>query len=88
MSPSARRRLRITGRYVVLVVVAVLILFPIWTTLMGALKPGPKLLDYPAHCCRSISRSTPCARPGASATSTGISSTAPSSRSPSRSARS
>src|SRR6516165_9943318 len=47
MSPKARRRLRVTGRYVMLVVVAVLILFPIWTTLMGALKPGPKLLDYP-----------------------------------------
>jgi sn-glycerol 3-phosphate transport system permease protein len=47
MSPSARRRLRITGRYVLLVAVAVLILFPMWTTLMEALKPGPKLLDYP-----------------------------------------
>jgi sn-glycerol 3-phosphate transport system permease protein len=47
MSPRARRRLRVIGRYVTLVIVAVLILFPIWTTLMGALKPGPKLLDYP-----------------------------------------
>ena len=35
MSPRARRRLRVIGRYVLLVIVAVLILFPIWTTLMA-----------------------------------------------------
>jgi sn-glycerol 3-phosphate transport system permease protein len=47
MSARTRRRLRTVGRYVLLLVVAVLVLFPIWTTLMGAFKPGPKLLDYP-----------------------------------------
>jgi sn-glycerol 3-phosphate transport system permease protein len=38
---------RRVGRYVVLLVVAAVVLLPIWTTLMGALKPGTKLLDYP-----------------------------------------
>jgi sn-glycerol 3-phosphate transport system permease protein len=47
MSARTRRRLRIVGRYALLLVVAVFVLFPIWTTLMFALKPGPKLLDYP-----------------------------------------
>jgi sn-glycerol 3-phosphate transport system permease protein len=47
MSASSRRRARVVGRYGLLVVVAVLVLFPIWVTLMGALKPGAKLLDYP-----------------------------------------
>jgi sn-glycerol 3-phosphate transport system permease protein len=47
MSARTRRRLRTVGRYALLLVVAVFVLFPIWTTLMGALKPGPKLLDYP-----------------------------------------
>ncbi len=42
-----RRRLRLTGRYVLLALVAVVVLLPIWTTLMGALKPGAKFLDYP-----------------------------------------
>ncbi len=47
MSARSARRARLVGRYVVLVVVAVLVVFPIWATLMGALKPGAELLDYP-----------------------------------------
>ena len=37
---------RLVGRYVLLLVVAVVILVPIWTTLMGALH-GVDYLDYP-----------------------------------------
>ena len=35
------------GRYVLLVVVTVVVLLPIYVTLIGALKPGEELLDYP-----------------------------------------
>ncbi len=38
---------RMVGRYVVLSVVAFLVLFPIYTTLIAALKPGSKVLDRP-----------------------------------------
>ena len=38
---------RTAGRYAVLVVVAVLVLLPIYVTVIGALKPGRELLDFP-----------------------------------------
>jgi sn-glycerol 3-phosphate transport system permease protein len=42
--PGGWRRV---GRYVVLCVVAFFVLFPIYTTLVAALKPGPKVLQHP-----------------------------------------
>jgi sn-glycerol 3-phosphate transport system permease protein len=47
MPADRPRGVRLLGRYAVLIVVAAVVLLPIWTTLMGALKPGVKLLDYP-----------------------------------------
>jgi sn-glycerol 3-phosphate transport system permease protein len=47
MPADVPRGARLVGRYVVLIAVAAVVFLPIWTTLMGALKPGPKLLDYP-----------------------------------------
>jgi len=47
MPVDEMRGTRRAGRYIVLIVVAAVVLLPIWTTLMGALKPGTKLLDYP-----------------------------------------
>jgi sn-glycerol 3-phosphate transport system permease protein len=44
---SVRPGWRKVGRYVVLVLVAFLVLFPIYTTLLAALKPGPKVIDRP-----------------------------------------
>ena len=38
---------RKVGRYALLVVVAVIVLFPIYATLMQALKTGPDVLDHP-----------------------------------------
>ena len=38
---------RLVGRYMVLAVVAFLVLFPIYTTLVAAFKPGPKVFDNP-----------------------------------------
>ena len=38
---------RMVGRYVVLAVVAFLVLFPIYTTVVASLKPGGKVLDRP-----------------------------------------
>ncbi len=38
---------RMVGRYVVLGVVAFLVLFPVYTTVIAALKPGSKVLDHP-----------------------------------------
>jgi sn-glycerol 3-phosphate transport system permease protein len=35
------------GRYVLLVVVTIIVLLPIYVTLIGALKPGEELLNYP-----------------------------------------
>ena len=35
------------GRYGLLVGVTVVVLLPIYVTLIGALKPGEELLDYP-----------------------------------------
>lgn len=40
---------RRAGRYLVLAVLAVVVLLPIWVTLMGALKPGNKVLDFPRN---------------------------------------
>lgn len=42
-----RTPLRRAGRYALLATVAVVVLTPIYTTLIGALKPGDELLDYP-----------------------------------------
>jgi sn-glycerol 3-phosphate transport system permease protein len=47
MPADEARGARLVGRYIVLFVVAAVVLLPIWTTLMGALKPGTKLIDYP-----------------------------------------
>jgi sn-glycerol 3-phosphate transport system permease protein len=41
------RGFRLAGRYALLVAVAVVVLLPMWATLMAALKPGTALLDYP-----------------------------------------
>ena len=38
---------RLVGRYVALTVVALAVLVPIYVTLMGSLKPGNQLLNYP-----------------------------------------
>jgi sn-glycerol 3-phosphate transport system permease protein len=38
---------RRAGRYLLLVLVTLVVVTPIYTTLIGALKPGDKLLDYP-----------------------------------------
>ena len=38
---------RLTGRYLLLAFVAVIVLFPVYTTVIGALKPAGKLLDNP-----------------------------------------
>src|SRR5262245_36227627 len=38
---------RLFGRYALLCVVAFLVLFPIYTTLIGAFKPPDQLLDHP-----------------------------------------
>jgi sn-glycerol 3-phosphate transport system permease protein len=38
---------RLVGRYLVLAAVAVVVLLPIYVTLIGALKPGRELLDFP-----------------------------------------
>src|SRR6187549_1734021 len=38
---------RAVGRYGVLVVLSVIILFPIYTTVIAALKPGNKVLVHP-----------------------------------------
>jgi sn-glycerol 3-phosphate transport system permease protein len=42
-----RTPLRRLGRYAVLVALAVVVLLPIYVTLIGALKPGNKVLDFP-----------------------------------------
>jgi sn-glycerol 3-phosphate transport system permease protein len=39
--------IRKVGRYVLLVVVAVIVLSPIYVTVIGGLKPGNRLLDFP-----------------------------------------
>jgi len=41
------RGARLAGRYVLLCVVAFVVLFPIYTTLIGAFKPPGHLLDHP-----------------------------------------
>ena len=42
-----RSPVRRAGRYALLVILAVVVLLPIYVTLMGALKPGNRVLDYP-----------------------------------------
>ena len=44
---------RKVGRYALLVVVAVLVLFPIYAAVMQALKTGPDAIDHPSRCCPS-----------------------------------
>jgi sn-glycerol 3-phosphate transport system permease protein len=41
------RGARLAGRYVVLALVAVVVLAPIYVTVIGAFKPGDEFLDYP-----------------------------------------
>lgn len=45
--PLAPRGARKVGRYVLLAVLAAIVLFPIYTTLMQALKSGPDALNHP-----------------------------------------
>jgi sn-glycerol 3-phosphate transport system permease protein len=47
MALEARGTTRRVLRYVVLVLVAALVLFPIYATLMAGFKPGTKVLDHP-----------------------------------------
>lgn len=42
-----RTPLRRAGRYALLIVLTIIVLLPIYVTLIGALKPGNQLLDYP-----------------------------------------
>ena len=65
---------RAVGRYGVLVVVSVIVLFPIYTTVIAALKPGNKVLVHPLL-PDGRSRSTCSARHGPRATSGGTWST-------------
>ncbi|HTH05469.1 MAG TPA: hypothetical protein VL916_06345, partial [Ilumatobacteraceae bacterium] len=41
------KRARLAGRYLLLCVVAFVVLFPIYTTVIGAFKPPSDLLDRP-----------------------------------------
>jgi ABC-type glycerol-3-phosphate transport system permease component len=41
------RGARLVGRYIVLAVVAVIVLLPIYATLMGAFKPSTEIIDFP-----------------------------------------
>ena len=41
------RGARLVGRYTLLGIVAFVVLFPVYTTVIGALKPSGKLLDHP-----------------------------------------
>jgi sn-glycerol 3-phosphate transport system permease protein len=43
----APRGIRLYGRYLLLAVIAVVVLFPIYTTVLAALKPGDKVLHRP-----------------------------------------
>jgi sn-glycerol 3-phosphate transport system permease protein len=43
----AAERLRLVGRYAVLVLLAMVVLTPIYVTVIGALKPGQAFLDFP-----------------------------------------
>ena len=70
---------RAVGRYGLLVVVSVIVLFPIYTTVVAALKPGNKVLVHPLR-ARTRSRSTSSARRGPRATSVASCSTRSSSR--------
>jgi sn-glycerol 3-phosphate transport system permease protein len=38
---------RLTGRYTLLIALAIVVLFPIWVMLVGAFKPGNKVLQNP-----------------------------------------
>ena len=41
------RRWRLAGRYTLLIALTIVVLFPIWVMLVGALKPGNKVLQDP-----------------------------------------
>ncbi len=58
------------GRYVLLVGVCVIVLFPVYTTVVASLKPGDKVR---IRSCPTRSRSTCCATRGAPAASTSTS---------------
>ena len=47
MAVDRSRGAALVGRYALLTVVAVIVLFPIWAVLMQALKSGPDALDHP-----------------------------------------
>lgn len=47
MAVDRSRGAALVGRYVLLSVVAIIVLFPIWAVLMQALKSGPDALDHP-----------------------------------------
>lgn len=47
MSVDRGRGMRLAGSYVLLVVVAFVVLFPVYATVMFALKPGTRIFDYP-----------------------------------------
>ena len=47
MAVDRSRGAALVGRYTLLAVVAVIVLFPIWAVLMQALKSGPDALDHP-----------------------------------------
>ena len=48
MAPNAHRRAsRLAGRYALLALVAFVVLFPVYTTVIGALKPAGKVLQHP-----------------------------------------
>lgn len=44
---TAPKGWRAFSRYLMLIVVALFILFPVYTTVVAALKPGNKVLDNP-----------------------------------------
>lgn len=44
---TIRSPVRRAGRYALLIAVSIVVLLPIYVTLVGALKPGEQLLDYP-----------------------------------------
>ncbi len=47
MTVARRPRWGLAGRYVLLVTVAAVVLLPIYVTVIGALKPGAEVINYP-----------------------------------------
>ena len=45
--PAETSPLRTAGRYLLLVVCAVVVLFPIWTAVAIAIQPGERIVDFP-----------------------------------------